>query len=184
MNRRQTLLWTVFLYSILLSACGGNVPLLDAPAPTPTGASRALTTPTSFLGDLPPDWAEAMDLIWGICFESAQGAAFDHTVFVLRSDADLQNLYNLADNSRLCRRAVRRESFDFSGGLTVVGLWSAGDGCTASHEIVNVAQDDAMQTLDITLRLVIGGECPYELVRPWWVAIPGVAGYEISVTVE
>lgn len=178
---RERRRWIALFCCLFLTGCGAESALINIPA-EPTVTPGPSPTPP-FLGDLPSGWIEAMDVGLGICFESAQGAAFDEAVFVLRSDTDLQRLYDLADNSGLCEFPVERVPFDFSSGLTIAGTWSDGFGCDARHDIVDVQRDDSAQTLAITLRHVTSGDCPYELVRPWWVAIPGVREYEISVTV-
>lgn len=170
--------------ALILSACSLDVATVDLGGAEATAEPVAPPTPAGFLGELPPGWVEAMDVMRGICFESAQGAAFDEAVFVLRSEADLTRLFDLSDNSGLCRRPVERVPFDFSGGLTLVGLWSDGFGCTARHDLVDVERDEAAQTLAIRLRFITEGDCPYELVRPWWVAIPDLDGVTVTVTVE
>jgi len=129
-------------------------------------------------------YTDAAEVMRGICFESAYGAALDEAVFVLRSDADLQRLFDLADNSGLCRRAVERGSFDFSDGRVLVGTWSFGMGCTANHDITTYTRDAAAQTVTLVLAFSTQGDCPYELVRPFWIAIPDAADYAITLTVR
>lgn len=127
-------------------------------------------------------WVDAAPVMSGICFEAAFDAAGQ--VFVLRSAEDHIRFYDLADNSGLCPRPVERHPFDFSSGDVLVGLWSAGLGCTARHDVVDVARDDIAQTLTIRLRFVVEGDCPYELVRPFWIVIPGVGTYNITIDVD
>ncbi len=89
------------------------------------------------------------------------------------------SFFDLADNSGLCRDPVERTSFDFSGGRILAGIWSRGAGCTARHDIQQSLRDlDAGRVL-FDLVLVVEGECPYELVRPFWVAVTGADGFEV-----
>ncbi len=149
---------------LLAAGCGPAVP---PPAPTATGA--------------PPPWADARAVMAGICFEAARDAAGQ--VFTLRSAADHIRFYDLADHSGLCRRPVERHPFDFSGGRALAGLWSAGQGCTARHDVLSFERDDAARTISIRLALVVEGGCPYELVRPFWVSLEGAQDYTIVIEV-
>lgn len=117
----------------------------------------------------------------GICFEAALDAAGD--IFVLRDTRSHIRLYDLADNSDLCRRPVARYPFDFSGGRVLAGLWSYGRGCVARHDVVSQDRDDSARTLLIRLRFVIEGDCDYELVRPFWIGLEGVGDYQIQIEV-
>jgi hypothetical protein len=126
--------------------------------------------------------ADASDVMAGICFESAFDAA--NQTFVLRSDSELAAFFDLADNSELCARTVRRGTFDFASGQVLAGIWSTGNGCTALHNITGVLRDSTTRTIDITAALVIDGTCPYELVRPLWLAVPDAHDYDIRITVE
>lgn len=129
-----------------------------------------------------PVWEDASPVMAGICFEAAFDAAGQ--VFVVRSAQALTDLYDLADNSELCRQLVRRETFDFSDGRVLVGLWSRGSGCIAQHEVLDMERDSAQRVLNLRLRFVTEGTCPYELVRPFWIALPDAADYEIHIVVE
>jgi hypothetical protein len=126
-------------------------------------------------------WTDENMVMSGICFEAAQDAAGQ--VFILR-DADAQShFYDEADNSHLCRHPVMRYPFDFSGGRILVGLWSKGNGCRARYDVLGVVRDDAAQKLTIQLHFVTEGTCDYELVRPFWIGLEGVAGYDIALMV-
>lgn len=124
---------------------------------------------------------DAAEVVEGICFEAALDAAGQ--VFILRDAEEHIRFYNLADNSQLCRRPVERIPFDFSNGHILVGMWSAGSGCTARHEIKSMNRDDEAKTVSIQLSFVTEGDCPYELVRPFWRALDDVADYEIELQV-
>jgi hypothetical protein len=118
----------------------------------------------------------------GICFESAYDAA--GRSFVLRTRADLERFYDLADNSGLCRRPVGRGEFSFADGAVLAGIWTRGEGCDARHEVEQVHRDDAARTLFIFLRLVTEGDCDYELVQPFWITLKGLTDYQIQFVVE
>jgi len=117
-------------------------------------------------------------LVAGICFEAALDAAGE--TFVLRDVEDLIRFYDLADNSQLCRQPVERIGFDFAEGDVVAGLWSAGTGCTADYDVIQVYRDEAQ--IIFHLRFVTVEGCNYELVRPFWVVVSG--GYDVILDVE
>lgn len=150
--------------------------------PTPVVSPAPSITAAVPLPTETPLWADAARVMNGLCFEAVNDAA--GRAFVIRSEAELTEFYDLADHSELCRRPVRRESFDFSGGRTLVGVWSRGVGCTARHEVTSARRDDVARTYSITLRLLVEGSCAYELVRPFWIALDDVAGYDIRLLVR
>ncbi len=160
----------VWLILLLLTGCNlvNELPVVvivqDVPVPTSTGPA--------------PDAGTVMS---GICFAAAQDAA--GRFFVLRSAAELEHLFDLADNSRLCRRPVQRHDFDFSDGRVLAGLWSAAQGCTTQHEVVQWQRDDAARQIRLQLRLHSAGDCDYELVRPYWLALENAADYHIEFQV-
>lgn len=111
-------------------------------------------------------WVDVNWLMNGVCFESAFDAAGQ--VFSIRDEDELSTFYDLVDNSELCRRPIERQNFDFGDGKMVTGLWSLGNGCTAKHDVLNVIQEESSLTFQI--RFTTEGDCPYELIRPFWVA--------------
>jgi|FLYN01.1.fsa_nt_gi hypothetical protein len=173
-------------FLLLLTACSLTGPqrivitatpdTLTPHPPPPQGEGEFTRTPS------PYPWTDENATLSGICFEAALDAAGQ--LFVLRNAANLIEFYDLADNSRFCRRPVRRYPFDFSNGRVLAGLWSYGRGCTARHDVLDVQRDDAAKTLTIRLRFVAEGDCNYELVQPFWIGLDGVQGYEIEVEVE
>lgn len=126
------------------------------------------------------DFEAANDVVAGICFEAAWDAAGQ--VFVLRSTADHIRFYDLADNSQLCRRPVERVPFDFDGRV-LVGLWSRGTGCTARHDIRAVTRDDAARVVAFVVDFVTAGDCGYDLLRPFWLALDGITDYDVIIDV-
>jgi hypothetical protein len=127
-------------------------------------------------------WTDESAVMHGICFEAALDAAGQ--LFILRTaDAHIR-FYDLADESTLCRRPVARNPFDFTNGRILAGLWSAGIGCGMRHEVVAYERDDATRVFRLTLRVVIDGGCNYELVRPFWIGLDGMAGYDVRIVMS
>jgi hypothetical protein len=164
-------------YAIALCGCTLLSDLTGEPAPSSPEAPE-------IMGDASASsaaWDDASAVMAGICFAAANDAA--GRVFVLRDQGELDTFFGLADNSQLCPRPVARGSFDFSAGRILIGVWSAGVGCTASHDVRRFARDDMARTLTIRLRLMIEGDCPYELVRPFWIGVPSAADYAVNLVV-
>lgn len=141
----------------------------------PAGVPAASTAPAAA-------WADAAALVQGVCFEAAYDAA--GRVFSLRRPEDLAQFYDQVDHSQLCRQPISRAGFDFAGGTILAGLWSRGAGCTAHHEILGVDRSESDRALRIRLRLVTQGDCAYELVQPFWIALPGYSDWQIEIAVE
>lgn len=161
---------------LLLAGC--------APAAPPGPESAAITPAQPTATPLPYGITDERAVVNGICFESAFDAA--GRVFVLRSAEDLAWLFNSSDASGLCRRPALRGTFDFGGengmpARTLAGLWSKGTGCAADHRIEHVLIDDVARTFTVYFRLIISGSCAYELVRPFWIGIPGYNEYDIRL---
>ncbi|MCB9449993.1 MAG: hypothetical protein H6672_01050 [Anaerolineaceae bacterium] len=166
--------WVWVTAVLLLAGC-------ILPESTPPATNNALeASPPSPTSAYP--WHDENQVMAGICFEAAFDAAGQ--VFVLRSAEDHIHFYELADQSRLCRHPVTRYPFDFSSGDVLAGLWSKGEGCTARYEVVAYNRDDAADTFTITLRFITEGDCAYDLVSPFWVGLPGLAGYDIRINLE
>lgn len=157
----------------LLAGCYLEPPSVPAP---PVEAPR-MTPFSPFFS-----WTDESAIFAGICFESAFDAA--GRLFVLRNADELAHFFDLADNSRLCRRPVQRGSFDFGEGRILAGLWSAGRGCTARYDVLNVTRDDAARTLVIDLDFITEGDCPYELVRAVWFGLDNVTDYHVELRVQ
>lgn len=131
---------------------------------------------------LPGGMVDALPVMSGICFEAAYDAA--GRVFVMQSALDHIHFYELADHAQLCRHAVTRYPFDFTTGNVLAGLWSRGTGCTAHHDLLEYGRDDTAKKITLKLKFITEGDCPYDLVRPFWVSIPGAQGYDIQIQVE
>lgn len=122
------------------------------------------------------------DIMQGICFESAFDAAGQ--TFVLSDDAQLTKLFDLADNSRLCRHPVERKTFDYSSGSVLAGTWSKGIGCNARHDLVKVKVNEKRKRIRVIVKFVTEGDCNYELVQPYWISISGARDYQIKLGVR
>lgn len=150
------------------------------PGVTPTVFARQAPTPIPTRTPLPQNLNDASGVMSGVCFEAALAASGE--TFVLRSADDHIRLYDRLD--ALCTRPITRHPFDFSHGALLVGLWTAGRGCTADHEVLSVQRDDAAQTIRLDVRFVTRGECPYDLVRPFWVWFEAATSYQVAIVVE
>ena len=160
--------WLFLAISILIL-----LPACDVLAP----ASLTTSTPAA-------PYEDAAEVMRGICFEAAFDSAQQGQLFVLRDAAALIAFYDLADNSQLCRRPVERVPFDFADGRVLAGLWSTGIGCTARHDVRAVDRNDTEKTLVLRVKFTAEGDCPYELVRPFWIAVDRASDYEITINVE
>ncbi len=170
MGRR---LWLVIM--VMMNGCH----LIEAPpSAEPSIVRLASPTPSA---PLPIGWTDENRVMGGICFESAYDAA-GRTFVIPNAEAHIR-FYDLADASGLCRRPITRHPFDFTTGRALAGLWSVGTGCTAHHEVLDVLRDDAGQRIRVRLRFVTAGDCPYELVRPFWVGIPDAQSYSIALEI-
>ena len=127
-------------------------------------------------------WTDENAVMSGLCFESVYDAA--GRTFAILSDGDLQRFFDLADHSQLCRHPVGRGSFDFEGDRLLIGLWSKAVGCTAHHEVSRVNRDDVARTFIVSLRLVVETGCDYELVRPFWIGLSDLPGYDVRLLVQ
>lgn len=127
-------------------------------------------------------WSDASTLMSGICFEAALYHA--EQVFVVRDAGQHIQFYDQIDATRLCRQPVTRHPFDFSNGHVLAGLWSAGRGCTARHDVMGMVQDDRAKQIVIQLKFISEGQCNYELVRPFWINAEGMNGYRIDIVVS
>ncbi len=170
---------------IAASACGTQITppsITDVPyLLTPVYPSPALTddSPAVTNGVI---WVDASAVFEGLCFESVYDAAGQ--IFTLRADTDVTALFDLADNSQLCRRSVVRGTFDFAGGRVLIGTWSRGDGCSARHDIIDIDRDDVARVVAIQAQFITDGTCNYELVRPLWIALENITDYDIRLRVD
>lgn len=151
-------------------------PVLPMPSPPIAISATAVAT-----ANLPAGWSNVAEVVDGICFAAINDAAGQ--VFVMRSPADLTQLFILADFSELCQRPVERKEADFSGNAALLGFWSRGRGCSAQHTILSHERDDEKQRIAMEVLFTTMGTCPYELVRPFWVRVPDAASYAFEVRI-
>lgn len=163
------------LLGTILTAC--LQPVTPA-APSETAFSLP---PTVAPSTSTPPWTDASRVFDGVCFEAAQ--AISGQVFVLRNAQDHIQFYDRIDQSGLCRRAITRHPFEFGNGQILAGLWSAGHGCKAHHQLIAYQQDDANQRLIIVVRFITEGTCNYQLLRAYWIGVDGLAGYDVQIVV-
>jgi hypothetical protein len=172
---------------LLLSSCLrlSRIPPTESGDVTQTPNQNNLTavpTPSLTQTPFPYPWTDENAMMSGVCFEYALERAEE--VFTLRDAEAHMRFYDEADDSRLCRRPVTRNPFDFDDGRVLVGLWSAGQGCVARHDVLAIERDDEARILRIDLRFVTEGDCPYELVRPFWIGLEDVSDYQIEIVVK
>lgn len=171
---------------LTIAACSPapNPPSSAAPQDVSIPPNATPLTETLVPSPTPPQypWTDENAVMSGLCFESVNDAA--GRTFVILDDRDLQRLFDLADSSQLCRHPVQRGSFDFAGGRFLMGLWSRAVGCTARHDVLGITRDDVAHTYIINLRLVVEPGCDYELVRPFWIGLSDLDGYDVRLLVE
>ncbi len=154
---------------ILLSGCIRSTDSSPSQAPiaqVPTAAADIL-------------WSDANSVMSDVCFEAAD--SLSGRVFVLRYPEDLIAFYDQIDNSLLCRHPVTRYPFDFGNGNVLVGLWGKARGCRAWYEILDVMRNDSQRSFVVKLHLVTEGSCNYELLRPFWIGLDGLADYSVQI---
>jgi len=167
---------------LLISGCMlrqdiNTVTPIAQPATTTQPSTAIVVTNTPDYG-----WKDVNNLMAGVCFESALDAA--GRVFKITSASALDAFYAQVDHSQLCEDPVERLTFPFNEDDVMMGLWSSGTGCTARYEVQNVQRDNAQKQEAIQLRFVAEGDCPYELVEPFWIALPQSADFTIQINVQ
>lgn len=169
---------SIGVFVLLATACTLGTTPSPTPVPerTPDVPVEATATPVP---ELP--WNDVASVMEGVCFE----AAFDvrDQVFVFRNTAELTAFFDMLDGLGVCRRAIERGTFDFADGQAIAGLWSYDFGCTAQHTLVDFTREQSPPSISIRLNLEIGGDCPYELLRPFWISLRDAASAEITIEV-
>lgn len=127
-------------------------------------------------------WRDVSYLIADMCFEAITNITGQ--VITIRDANVLEAFYDQIDRSQACEQPVKHMSYPFNNGETLVGLWSTGVGCTAHHVVQNVRRDDTQRQETIQLGFVIEGDCPYELLQGFWIAIPQSSGFNIQIVVQ
>lgn len=158
----------------LVSVIAGCMLTAENATLPPIGATvEAIGTGEAIIAPLPtsePDypWQDASQIVSGICFEAANDMAVMNRRFLISNSLEHIAFYDALDSTALCLRPLERVPFDFSTGRALAGLWSAGRGCTAQHQVLSYSETD--EALTISLAFVTSGDCNYELVRPFWIS--------------
>ncbi len=105
-------------------------------------------------------------------------------VFKIADVKALNTFYTQLERNQPCEDPLNHITYPFNNAEVIVGLWSAGIGCNARYEVQNVQRDDTQRQETIQLQLIIEGDCPYELLQPFWIAIPQSVGYNIQIEVQ
>lgn len=174
----QQLIKPTWLGLFLLGGCIRLEPIsttAGTPAVIPNG--EILTTPTPDFG-----WTDAKYIMQGVCFEAAEQLL--DNVYTIRSTAELERFYSQIDLREYCEQPIQRESYAFTSGDVLVGVWNAASGCTAEHLVQAVHRDPSISQIDIQLQLTSSGDCPYELIRPFWVVVHDAEGDAINLQVN
>lgn len=176
-------LWKVIWLGLLLtSAC---IRLERIPTATPVSIQPTIVQSTQTLAPTnTPDygWEDVNYLMESVCFEAAMNVAGQ--VFKISDANALQAFYTQLDRNQTCEDPINRVAYPFNNNESIVGLWSEGIGCTARHEVQNVQRDDTQRQETIQLQFVTEGNCPYELLQPFWIAVPQSTGYNFHIEVQ
>ena len=177
----RQLLKIIWLGLLLTAGC---IRLERISTATPLPVNISTVQPTIPLATNTPDygWTDVNYLMDGICFEAALNAAGQ--VFKIGDAATLEAFYTQIDSSQLCEDPVNHMTYPYNNGEVIMGLWSKGMGCSARYTIQNIQRDDIQKQEAIQLQFITEGDCPYELVQPFWIALPQSEGYSIQLDVQ
>jgi hypothetical protein len=172
----------VWLGCLLASGCI-RLERISTETPSPVAVPTAQAT-ISIQEVSTPDygWEDVSYLMSDVCFEAITDIA--GKVITIRDANALEAFYNQIDRNQACEQPVRHMSYPFNNGEMLVGLWSSGIGCGAHHVVQGVQRDDAQRQETIQLELVIEGDCPYELLQGFWIAIPQSTGFNTQIVVQ
>ncbi|MCA0458620.1 MAG: hypothetical protein LCI00_31975 [Chloroflexi bacterium] len=148
---------------------------VGTPITTPNAPVQATTTPDY-------GWTDAKYVMQGVCFEAAE-QLLDNG-YTIRSAAELERFYSQIDLREYCEQPIQREAYPFTAGDVLVGVWNAAGGCTVDHIVQAVERDSSTRRIAIRLQLAASGDCPYELIRPFWVVVHNAEGYEVDIEVS
>lgn len=137
---------------------------------------------TPLMDTLNYGWVDVNYLMEGVCFEAALSMADE--VLIIPDARSLDAFYTQIERSQLCEDSVNRGVYAFNEGDMIVGVWSSGTGCTSRYVVQKVQRDDAQKQEAIQLQFVTEGDCPYELVEPFWIALPQSANYNLQIEVQ
>ncbi len=171
-----------WLGCLLASGCI-RLERISTETPSPIVPPTVQATAAIQAADTPDyGWKDVSYLMADVCFEAI--ADITGKVITIRDANELEVFYNRIDRSQTCEEPIKHISYPFNNGETLVGLWNAGVGCGAHHTVQSVQRDDALRQETIQLQFVIEGDCPYELLQGFWIAIPQSSGFNIQVVVQ
>ncbi len=127
-------------------------------------------------------WHDINYTVDGVCFNAAEDAV--DQIFILRSAQEHIRFYDGVDQSQLCRQPIQRHPVNFEGGFVIAGVWNAGRGCTARHDVATYIRHEDARLIVFNLKFITEGDCPYDLIRPFFVGLPDAADYEITFLIE
>ncbi|MFZ4813438.1 MAG: hypothetical protein ACOYL5_02800 [Phototrophicaceae bacterium] len=168
------------LWLLLLVGCvQPNTGVPPSPQPFPTVVLPPTPSVPPPPTTIPTPWTDEIPTMYGVCFEAAD--ARKNQTIVIRSAGEHVAFYDTIDANGECRRAVNRAPFDFADGRRVLaGVWTDGIGCTARHDVLSYTVVEG--TLTLALAFITEGDCPYALLRPFWIGVDGVQNVVFQVT--
>lgn len=172
----------IWLGLLLTSGC---IRLERIPTATPPSVQPTIVQATPVIVPTnTPDygWKDVSYLMESVCFEAATKVAGQ--VFQIADVNALSALYTQLDRDQPCEDPINHTTYPFNNGEIIVGLWSAGIGCNARHEVQNVQRDDIQGQETIQLQFITEGDCPYDLLQPFWIAVPQSIGFNIQIEVQ
>jgi hypothetical protein len=176
------LIKVVWLGLLLTSGCI-RLERISTDTPAPPQAPIAQAT-SGILVTATPDygWRDVNYLMEDVCFEAALNSAGQ--VFKIPDQNALNAFYTQIDRNKVCEDDINPVNYAFNADEMIVGLWSSGTGCNARHEVPIVRRDDAQKREAIQLQFITEGDCPYELLQPFWIALPHSADYDVQIAVQ
>jgi hypothetical protein len=181
-RRRNSAAW-LSLTACILAALACNLPTATS---VPTATALPLPTPIVLTASPGPSptlpYPDANTVLAGVCFAFLQ--TLGGQTIILDSPRDLSQFYDQVDSSKRCKGAVERQAFDFSD-RQIVGTVITGAGCAIGANYDRTAQDDAVKQRTIVFQVYVSGDCPYDLVRPLWLAVARPpAGYSTQFQIS
>jgi hypothetical protein len=164
-TQRRVMVW-LGLFSVMIAACTLASDSESESTSTPPGES-AQPASSNGLETFTGPYPDQVALLDGVCFEYLY--TLNGKTWVWQSPDELAGFYDQVDASGLCPGPIPRGTFDFSGQV-LVGVVNDAVGCDAAHRVVDLTQDDTVQTL--LLEFKVQPDCGYELTQPFLIAIP------------
>jgi hypothetical protein len=161
------------------------------PSPHPVGSTA---TPEIITGPLVPINAptgspekpalsnDPASLLDPVCYDAL--AQLSGNVFVLRSQAELDQFIKALNVSGVCEEPASVPAFDFSGKV-LAGAIQVAEGCSAAFAPGATARDDRAQVVTLPLQFQVESGCDYEVLAVFLSAVePPPAGYSLTVIIQ